>query len=146
MSPRPILLLLALSAPMLGSAGQAPFRVPSATFEELFSVRQDAAVGLFGSELASCLTLAHQDFNAVAGGRDPPNSTLETMVSDGGTTNWRGKCYDITVVLHSVGFRSGSRCFLGFIFGPSLSIRSGQPWRTTVSRTKLVNVSREPCR
>jgi hypothetical protein len=137
-----VLLTVAASA---GAKGR-PFKVPTATFQELFGISEIDASGLLGSDLAGCLKLAHADFNAAASGRDPPHSTLESMVADGGTTNWRGKCYDLTILMHGVGFRSGNKCYLGFVFGPHLRIRDRTDWAAPISRTQLVGLQREPCR
>ena len=141
-----ILLAAALLPPASADAMDRPFRVPAATFQEIFGLSESDASKLFDGDLMGCLRSAHEDFNAAASGRDPPHSELVTLAADGGTSNWRGKCYDLTILRHGVEFRSGKKCYIGYVFGPSLFIRDRIDWDAPISRTQLVGVSSEPCR
>jgi hypothetical protein len=127
-------------------ATQRPFSVPKASFSDLFGLTQSEATKLFDPAFTACLGKAHEDFNAAASGNDPVHSKLEAMVADGGTTNWRGECYDLTIVLHAETFRTGNVCYIGTVFGPSLRIRARAEWHAAITRTKLFRPQRESCR
>lgn len=78
---------------------------------------------MFG-ELATCLALAHEDFNATAGGGEPVHAKfIEMYESDGGTKHWRGECYQLTVYRTITHTNYRGTCVIGTTFGPSLTLQ-----------------------
>lgn len=138
-------LVLLMATTANASSPYSVHSVPTVTFEELFGMNETAAAGMFQSTTFGCLKHALADFNLAATGNHPKYSKLETSAADGGTTNWRGDCYDLTILMHGVRFKDGKGCYLGFVFGPSLKIRDPDEWPASISRTKLVTVEPEPC-
>lgn len=139
----PLLILPALA----GSAPVAkpPYTVPQATFHELFGVSEAQAPSLYGA-MTDCLVKAHQDFNAAASGRSPPHAKMEGVFSDGGTSLWKGACYEMTIFqsLTSVGY--AETCVTGMTIGPSLRLAGHGPRGQAAAITRSAFVPLGKCR
>ncbi len=120
-----------------------------ATFRELFGVDEVQAETMFGAELSRCLSGAWEDFNLALASKQPINSKtdMSSFLTDGGTVNWRGACFDLTILkgLTSYELPDGSWVH-GYVQGPSLRLKLGgkTAQNSGISRTRFVLLQKEP--
>ena len=134
---------------MFIACGAASGDVPRpASFEELFGLSQASAKRVLGDDAANCLLEAVDDFNAALAGREALHARPVAYYGDGGTANYRGRCYSLTVRNQIFGFRNGEKCVAAHLAGPVLVLDLKGEWASredTISRTRLIGTDSVKC-
>lgn len=96
-------------------------------FEDLFHMDVDKAKKLFGEETFNRLQKALDDFNAILDGKYPVHAVVDKnvpLLSDGGTTYYKGDGYKLTIVMSLNGIMRGEEYIHGYIYGPIISFEA----------------------
>jgi hypothetical protein len=121
---RPVLAALTASLVVGIAIANPPSALPS--FDELFGMDETQAVSVYDTEIARCLSNALEDFNLALSGQNPAHSKNPAFpqLLDGGTTFWKGDCYELTIYKSLTSYRLPDGALVsGFIVGPSLQLR-----------------------
>lgn len=97
------------------------------TFEDLFHMSIDEAKKLFGKETLSRLQKSLDDFNVVMEGKYPVHAEVDKevpLLTDGGTTYYKGDGYKLTIVMSLNGIMRGEEYVHGYIYGPIISFEA----------------------
>jgi hypothetical protein len=93
-------------------------------FEALFHIEVDKARTLFGKKTFRRLQKSLDDFNAVIEGKYPVHAVVDKdvpLLTDGGTTYYKGDGYKLTIVMSLNGIMRGKEYVHGYIYGPILA-------------------------
>jgi hypothetical protein len=90
-------------------------------FDELFHVDPENASKIFGRKTYRRLQKVLDDFNAVLSGNLPIYARVDQdhpVMSDGGTTFYKGDGYKLTIYMSLNGIMHGKEYIHGYIYGP----------------------------
>lgn len=93
-------------------------------FEDLFHMEVENAKNLFGKETLNRLQKAMDDFNTVLEGKYPVHAKVDKdvpLLSDGGTTYYKGDGYKLTIVMSLNGIMQNEEYIHGYIYGPIIA-------------------------
>jgi len=93
-------------------------------FEDLFHIKVDKAKKLFGELTFSRLQMSLDDFNAALEGKYPIHAVVDKdvpLLTDGGTTYYKGNGYKLTIVMSLNGIMFGEEYIHGYIYGAIIS-------------------------
>jgi len=96
-------------------------------FEDLFHMDAAKARKLFGKETLTRLQKSLDDFNAVMDGKYPVYAEIDKgvpLLSDGGTTYYKGDGYKLTIVMSLNGIMRGKEYIHGYIYAPIISFEA----------------------
>lgn len=137
-----ILLLTSACTPKGDVPAPSPAGVANSalSFADLFGLDLPRAKAELPAKLFNCLAEAHEDFNLALAGKTPSYAKEEGAMSDGGTSNWKGSCYSLTILRQLTTMCFEGRGVSGVIVGPMLRIdRANTNTEVApISRTRFV--------
>jgi hypothetical protein len=137
----------AVTASLVTMAAFANPQAALPTFFELFGIDETQANAVYGADSARCLLDALEDFNLALAGQKPTHAKSPDFpqLLDGGTTFWKGACYEMTVYKRLTTYRLPDGSLVsGFIAGPSLQLNftPGASMTQPIARTRFLFVER----